>query len=360
MQNLLLEPYKLHDFQLQNRIVMAPLTRRRAENPDLSAGEMTALYYAQRSSTGLLISEGSQISPEAYGYTHSPGCYTDRQIAGWEKVTNAVHKKGGTIFLQLWHVGPFSHPLLQPGNRPPLASSEIKPSGEVLTPEGHKPYETARAMTKEDIFRTVNDFGKAARNAMAAGFDGVEIHGAHAYIIDQFIMDGTNKRTDEFGVSVENRSKLLFMVVEEVLKRLPKERVGLRLSPRAVRPGMEDSNPENTYGFIIKRLNDYQLCYLHLSEMLTPEERLKHPEKSFIPFYREIYNGVLISCGGHTLESANSMLAKNEADLIAFGKPMISNPDLAKRFRTGAPLAEPDKETFYHGGAKGYVDYPFV
>ncbi len=357
MQNLLLEPYALKGLRLQNRMVMAPMTRRRAGNHDLAADDMTALYYAQRATTGLLISEGSQISPEAYGYTDSPGCYTERQIEGWKKVTSAVHAKGGTIFLQLWHVGPFSHPLLQPGKRPPLAASEIKPSDEVLTPEGHKPYETARAMTKEDIFRTVKDFSKAARNAMAAGFDGVEIHGAHAYIIDQFIMDGTNKRTDEFGGTVENRSKFLFMIVEEILKYLPKEKIGLRLSPKAVRPGMEDSKPEVAYGYIIRRLNDYQLCYLHLSEMLTPEERLKHPGKSFIPFYREIYNGVLISCGGHSLESANSMLAKNEADLIAFGKPLISNPDLAGRFRTGAALIEPDKETFYHGGAKGYVDY---
>jgi N-ethylmaleimide reductase len=358
MESPLLEPYQLHNLKLQNRMVMAPMTRRRAENPDLAADDMTALYYAQRASTGLLISEGSQISPEAYGYTHSPGCYTEKQVAGWKKVTNAVHEKGGTIFLQLWHVGPYSHPLLQPGNRPPVAASGVKPSGDVLTPEGRKPYETARAMTKDDILSTVKDFASAAKNAIAAGFDGVEIHGAHAYVIDQFIMDGTNKRTDEFGGAVENRSKFLFMVIEEIMKHLPKERVGLRLSPRAVRPGMEDSKPEVTYGQIIRKLNDYRLSYLHLSEMLTPDERLSHPEKSFVPFYREIYDGVLISCGGHTHESADRMLSRGEADLIAFGKPMISNPDLAERFRTGAPLTQPDKETFYHGGAKGYVDYP--
>jgi N-ethylmaleimide reductase len=358
MNNPLLEPYQLHNLKLQNRMVMAPMTRRRAENPGLAADEMTALYYAQRASTGLLVSEGSQISPEAYGYTHSPGCYTQAQIDGWKKVTNAVHDKGGVIFLQLWHVGPYSHPLLQPGKRRPLAASEVKPSGDVLTPEGHKPYEAARAMTKEDILRTVQDFAGAAKNAIAAGFDGVEIHGAHAYVIDQFIMDGTNKRTDEFGGAIENRSKFLFMIIEEILRHLPAERVGLRLSPRAVRPGMEDSKPEVTYGQIIRKLNDYQLSYLHLSEMLTPEERLSHPEKSFVPFYREIYDGVLISCGGHSLESANRMLTRGEADLIAFGKPMISNPDLAERFKTGAPLTPPDKETFYHGGAKGYVDYP--
>ncbi len=357
MNHMLLEPYKLQNHNLQNRIAMAPMTRRRAENPDLAADDMTALYYVQRASTGLLITEGSQISPEAYGYTYSPGCYSEAQIEGWRKVTDAVHLVGGKIFMQLWHVGPFSHPDLQPGNQKPLAASPVKPSGEVLTYVGHKPYEEAREMTIEEIYKTVRDFGNAAKNAITAGFDGVEIHGAHAYIIDQFIMDGTNQRTDEFGGSIENRSKFLFLVIDEILKYLPKEKVGLRLSPRAVRPEMADSNPEKTYGYIIEKLNDYGLCYLHLSEFFSPEDRLNFPERSFIPYYRKIYNGTLISCGGHTLESANRMLELNEADLIAFGKPLISNPDLAKRFGVGAPLAEPDKSTFYHGGAKGYVDY---
>lgn len=359
MNNLLLQPFQLNNISLKNKMVMAPMTRRRAENPDLAADEMTALYYSQRSSTGLLISEGSQISPEAYGYTNSPGCYSDPQIAGWRKVTKAVHEKGGKIFLQLWHVGPFSHPSLQPGNQKPLAASPVKPSGEVLTPDGHKPYETSREMTTEEVYKTVKDFGNGAKNAIAAGFDGVEIHGAHGYIVDQFIMDGTNKRKDEYGGSIENRAKFLFLILDEILKYLPKEKVGLRLSPRAVRPEMSDSTPEKTYGYIIEKLNDYGLCYLHLSEFFSPEERVKHPEKSFIPFYRKIYNGTLISCGGHSLESANRMLDRNEADLIAFGKPLISNPDLAERFKSGAPLTEADKNSFYHGGKKGYVDYPF-
>jgi N-ethylmaleimide reductase len=358
MNHALLEPFKLQHTNLQNRMAMAPMTRRRAENPELAADGMTALYYVQRSSTGLLITEGSQISPEAYGYTYSPGCYSEAQINGWKNVTDAVHQVGGKIFMQLWHVGPFSHPDLQPGNQKPLAASPVRPSGEVLTYSGHKLYEEAREMTIDEIYKTVADFGNAAENAMTAGFDGVEIHGAHAYIIDQFIMDGTNKRTDEFGGSIENRAKFLFLIIDEILKHLPKENVGLRLSPREVRPGMSDSNPEKTYGYIVEKLNDYGLCYLHLSEFISPEDRLNYPERSFIPYYRKIYNGTLISCGGHSLGSANRMLERNEADMIAFGKPLISNPDLAKRFGVGAPLTEPDKSTFYHGGAKGYVDYP--
>jgi N-ethylmaleimide reductase len=355
---MLFTTYDLKGTPLKNRVVMAPLTRRRAEEPELAANDLIAEYYVQRASAGLIISEGSQISEEAYGYSGSPGCFTDVQIAGWKKVTKAVHENGGTIFLQLWHVGPFSHRLLQPNNKLPLAPSTVRPPGQVLTPEGRLDFEAPRSMTVEEILKTAADFEKAARYAIIAGFDGVEIHGAHAYIIDQFIMDGTNKRTDEFGGSIENRARFLFMVIEEILKYVPPEKVGLRLSPKGYRPGLSDSDPEETYGYIIKKLNDYHLAYLHLSEMMLPEERLRHPEKSFVPFYRKLYKGTLLSCGGHTRESGERMLKNREADLIVFGKPFISNPDLVERMKIGAPLAEADNETFYHGGAKGYVDYP--
>ncbi len=343
---------------LANRIVMAPLTRRRAGEPDLVANQLIAEYYKQRASAGLIVAEGSQISPEGYGFTGSPGCYSEAQVAGWRTVTDAVHQKGGKIFLQLWHVGPWSHRLLQPEGKAPLAASKVRPRGEVLTPEGRLPYEYARAMTVDEIRYTVRDFGRAAKNAMLAGFDGVEIHGAHAYMIDQFIMDGTNKRGDAYGGPVENRARLLFEVIEEVLKHVPAGKTGLRLSPKAVKPGMADSKPETTYGWIVDRLNEFSLAYLHISEMMTPEERLQHTVQSIVPFYREIYKGVLISCGGHGLESAKKMIDAGHADLIACGKPFISNPDLVTRLRSGAPLAEPDKETFYHGGPKGYTDYP--
>ncbi len=351
-------PYPLGDLQISNRVVMAPLTRRRADPGTLAANDLIAKYYRQRATAGLIIAEGSQISPEGYGFTGSPGCYSEAQINGWKKATTAVHEAGGKIFLQLWHVGPSSHRLLQPGGRAPLAASSVKPEGEVLTPEGRLPYEASRPMTKDDISKTIADFGQAAKNALRAGFDGVEIHGAHAYVIDQFTMDGTNKRDDEFGGSIENRARFLFLVVEEVLKQTPAGRVGIRLSPRAVKPGMADSQPEKTYGYIIRKLNDYKLAYLHISEMMTPEQRLETPGRSVIPYYRKIYRGTLVSCGGHGHESARRMLDAGEADLVAFGKPFISNPDLVARLRASAPLALPDTETFYHGGPKGYIDYP--
>lgn len=358
MSSSLFQPFSLQGLQLQNRVVMAPMTRRRAENPQLAADELTARYYRQRASAGVIISEGSQISPYGYGYTHSPGCYTQEHIEGWKKVTHAVHQEGGKIFIQLWHVGPFSHSLLQPDNQAPLAASVIKPEGEVLTSQGRKPYEPSRAMTREDIRRTIKEFGRAAQNAIQAGFDGVEIHGAHAYVIDQFIMDGLNKRTDEFGGTIENRSRFLFLIIEEILKHIPSHKTGLRLSPKPFKPGMTDSAPEQTYGYIINKLNDYHLAYLHISEMISPEDRLRKSLESIVPYYRKIYNGNIISCGGHSLESALTMLEKDQADLIAFGKPFISNPDLVNRLRHKAPLLLPDKSTFYHGGEKGYVDYP--
>ena len=360
MNSILFLPYKINGLNLANRIIMAPLTRRRADNAALAADEVVALYYAQRATAGLIIAEGSQISPQAYGYTGSPGCYTEKQMEGWKKVTKAVHAAGGKIFLQLWHVGPFSHRLLQPEGKAPVSASPVLPDGEVLTPEGRLSYEFSREMSIEEIHQTVSDFSRAARNAIIAGFDGVEIHGAHAYVIDQFIMDSTNKRTDKFGGSKENRARFLFMIIEAILNQIPSSKVGLRLSPRSVKKGMEDSKPEETYGYIVRQLNEYALAYLHISEMMTPEERLENPENSIVPFYRDIYNGTIISCGGHTKRSALELLENQHADLIAFGKPYISNPDLAERLKHDTPLTNWDKNTFYHGGKKGYIDYPLL
>jgi len=356
--NKLFEPFSLTGLLLKNRIVMAPMTRRRAENDEFAPDEMTVLYYNQRSSAGLIVTEGSQISPEGYGYSFTPGCYSPSQIAGWKKVTNAVHENGGKIFLQIWHVGRLSHPLLQPGGKLPLAPSSIKPQGQVLTAEGHKDFETPKEMTQDEIHKTIRDFGQAAKNAKEAGFDGVEIHGAHGYLVDIFILDGTNKRKDEFGGSIQNRAKFLFLIIEEIRKHLEPGQIGLRLSPKSHRPDARDSNPEKTFGYIVEKLNDYHLAYLHLSEMISAETRQSSDFKSIVPFYRNLCKVTLISCGGHSLETAESMLENNEADLIAFGKPFISNPDLVERLKSGSPLAEPDKATFYHGGAKGYVDYP--
>lgn len=351
-------PYQMGNINLPNRIVMAPLTRRRAENPELAPNALMAEYYRQRASAGLIISEGSQVSAMGYGYTHTPGIYTEQQVEGWKKVTAAVHAAGGRIFIQLWHVGALSHPHLLPQGVAPLSASAIKPHGEVLTPLGHQAYEKSVPMTIEQIRQTINDFGQAAHNAMKAGFDGVEIHGAHGYLIDQFIMDGTNERTDDYGGSISNRARLLFEILEAVLREVPEGKTGIRLSPKRVRPGMSDSQPLKTYGYIIDKLNDYPLAFLHLSEMLSPEERLADQGKSFMPQYRGIYQGTLISCGGHSQESAEQMLQEGLADLIAFGKPFISNPDLAERLQNRYPLQDWDKDTFYHGAEKGYTDYP--
>jgi N-ethylmaleimide reductase len=358
MINKLLEPCNLKGMQISNRIVMAPLTRLRADLETLAANEMMALYYHQRASAGIIIAEGSQISPQGYGYMGSPGCYTSSQVNGWRKVTEAVHKAGGKIFLQLWHVGPFSHSLLQPGGNAPLSASPVLPPGEVRTPEGTLPYELSRTMTHAEILQTVQDFAKAAQNAIIAGFDGVEVHGAHGYLIDQFIKDGTNKRTDEFGGSVENRSRFLFLILDEIFRTIPAVKVGLRLSPGIVKKVMSDSSPADTYGHIISRLNDYNLTYLHISEFFTPEERLIDPSVSLMPYFRKIYRGTMISCGGHSFESGDKLLRNEEADLIAFGKPFISNPDLVERLRHNLPLSAWDTATFYSGGPHGYVDYP--
>lgn len=340
-------------------MVIAPMTRRRAENENLAPDEMTALYYTQRASAGLIITEGSQISPQAYGYTFTPGCYSEEQIEGWKKVTKAVHEKGGKIFLQVWHVGPYSHPLLQAGGHLPVSASDIRPEGQVLTQEGHKEYVAPRPMTIDEIYQTADDFGNAAINAKEAGFDGIEIHGAHGYLIDQFIKDGTNKRDDEFGGSIENRAKFLFLIIDKVTKAWSAERTGLRLSPGLNRPGAGDSNPEKTYGYIVKKLNDYNLAFLHISEFGGADFR-EHPEESVLPIYRKQYKGTLISCGSYTRETAIRAVENESADLIAFGKPFISNPDLVERFKKNVSLNKPDKATFYHGGSKGYTDYPFL
>lgn len=272
MSASLFEPFLLNkDLTLSNRIVMAPLTRRGAENDALAATDLISLYYEQRSSAGLIISEGSQISPYAYGYSGTPGCYTKAQVEAWQKVTSRVHDAGGRIFLQLWHVGPFSHRLLQPQGLAPLSASVVTPEGEVLTPKGRLPYESSRSMSDKEIKETVLDFGNAAKNALRAGFDGVEIHGAHAYLIDQFIMDGTNQRKDGFGGTIENRSRLLFMILAEVMRQVPVERVGLRLSPKSFKASMSDSSEKETYGHIVKNLNKYNLAYLHISEKMPPK-----------------------------------------------------------------------------------------
>jgi N-ethylmaleimide reductase len=359
---LLLQPKSMGNFQLRNRVIMAPLTRRRATLNHIPTNMMTE-YYSQRASAGLIIAEATNISEQAVGYMNSPGIYTEEQVNAWQPITKAVQKKGGLIFLQLWHVGRVSHPLLQPGGGLPVAPSAIKPIGEVLTPEGHKNHETPRALETEEIPGIVNDYKKAALNAISAGFDGVEIHSANGYLPDQFLHDGSNQRSDHYGGSIENRSRFVLEIVNECCKTIGSDKVGIRLSPNGNYKDVFDSDPVALYDYLINELNRFDLAYLHIMESyspLVPAEKYVNYLKVVTPHYRKIYKGNLITNVKFDYESGNKIIKEGNADMVAFGKAFISNPDLVERFEKGAPLSPWDESTFYHGGEKGYIDYPFM
>lgn len=355
----LLTPYQLSSYQLKNRLVMAPLTRRRAGEGNVSV-DMMATYYAQRASAGLIIAEASQISLQGIGYMNTPGIHTLEQVEGWKKITQAVHKNDGLIFLQLWHVGRVSHSLLQPDQQLPVAPSAINPEGELSTPKGKKPTETPRALELDEISGIVEDYRKAAQNAKEAGFDGVEIHAANSYLIDQFLHESSNKRNDKYGGSIENRARFLFEVLEAVNSVWGSDKVGIRLAPSGTRFGMNDSDPAGLFGYVVQKLNDYNLAYLHLIEPLLPLDDYPHFIREVAKHFRPVYKGTLIACGGFTQEKGNQYIREGWADLIAFGKLFIANPDLPKRFELNAPLNQPDADTFYTSGEKGYIDYPFL
>lgn len=341
-------------YTLRNRIVMAPMTRSRAvENG--CANDLMAEYYAQRATAGLIISEASQISPMAIGYPCTPGIYTNEQIKSWEKVTNAVHKQGGLIFLQLWHVGRISHSSFLEGNLP-VAPSAIKPSGEHFTFDGMKPYEIPKALSIYEIKEIVQEYAQAAQNAIAAGFDGVEIHGANGYLIDQFLKDGTNKRNDEYGGTIENRSKFLFEILKAVSNAIGHDKTALRLSPSGTFNDMSDSNPQEHFKYICKKLNDYDLAYLHIMDAL--EGDIRHGANVVeLKYLRDAYNGVLITNGGYDKDRGNQTIENHLADAVAYGVLFISNPDLPQRFKINAPLNGVDPKVFYTQDAKGYTDY---
>ncbi|WP_019499204.1 alkene reductase [Pseudanabaena sp. PCC 6802] len=352
----LFSPIQIGTYNLPNRIVMAPLTRMRA-----SAGNvptvMNATYYEQRSSAGLIITEATQVSPQGMGYAGTPGIHSQAQIEGWRLVTDAVHARGGRIFLQLGHVGRISHPSLQPDGALPVAPSEIAAQGEAVTYEGMKPFIVPRALETEEISGIVNQFRQGAKNALEVGFDGVEIHGASGYLLDQFLRDGTNKRADKYGGSIENRARLHLEVTEALVDVWGSDRVGMRLSPSSTFNSMSDSNPKDTFSYLVEALNRFNLAYLHLIE--ADEADVRHggtpiPTK----YFRPLYKGTLMVNGGYTLASGNAAIANGDADLVAFGKAYIANPDLPERFRLGAPLNLPDEATFYGGGEAGYTDYP--
>jgi N-ethylmaleimide reductase len=352
----LFTPIQLGPYTLPNRIVMAPLTRNRAGARNVP-GRLNALYYAQRASAGLIISEASQVSPQGLGYPGTPGIYSPEQVEGWKLVTDAVHQQGGRIFLQLWHVGRISHPDLQPEGALPVAPSALAPQGEAATYEGMKPFVTPRALETYEIPDIIEQYRKGAENALAAGFDGVEIHGANGYLLDQFLRDGTNQRTDVYGGSIENRSRLLLEVTEAVVGVWGSAHVGVRLSPSGTFNNMSDSDPKATFGYVIEQLNRFGLAYLHLREPDAVD--IRHggtPLPS--SYFRPIYKGTLMVNTDYTLETGNQAIATGHADLVAYGVLFIANPDLPERFRLGVPLNQPDPSTFYGGGEKGYIDYP--
>eukprot|EP00871_Galdieria_phlegrea_P002834 jgi/Galph1/3551/GphlegSOOS_G2185.1 len=356
----LLEPFDLHGLKLKNRMIMAPLTRNRAGNRFVPR-ELNALYYAQRTSMGLIVTEATQISQQGMGYPDTPGIYTDEQIEGWKLATEAVHQRGGLIFLQLWHVGRVSHPSFQPNGDLPVAPSAIAPEGQTLTYDGVKPFVTPRALETEEIQNIVEDYRKAAENAKKAGFDGIEIHSANGYLLHEFLEDGSNKRTDHYGGSIENRTRIVFKVLEAVCKVWPSTRVGIRLSPDTEFMSMSDSNRPALYRYLVQELNRFELAYLHLIEpRIKGNVDVEKQSELTVEFFRPIYKGVLITAGGYTKETGEKRLEDNVADLVAYGRLVIANPDLPRRFEKGAPLNQYDRSTFYGGTEKGYTDYPFM
>ena len=348
----LFDPIKIGSVELKNRMVMAPLTRSRA-SAGFVPGPLAPLYYAQRASAGLIISEATQISQEGQGYFDTPGIYNEEQAAGWRKVTEAVHEKQGRIFLQLWHVGRISHSSFQPNGKMPVAPSALAASGEVRTAGGEKvPYETPHALTLDEIQAIIAQYGKAAELAKEAGFDGVEVHAANSYLIDQFLRDGVNHRTDEYGGSVQNRARFLLEATMAVVDVWGGGRVGVRLSPRPETENLKDSDPMQTFGYAADALNRFGLAYLHTREPLVTDG------SEITPRLRSIFHGPLIINQQFTKETAEAAIESGAADLVAFGVPYIANPDLVERFRVNAPLNEPDRATFYGGSEKGYTDYP--
>ncbi|MBK5355788.1 alkene reductase [Pseudomonas sp. TH41] len=347
----LLAPVRVGAMTLQNRAVMAPLTRSRAGEGDCATA-LIAEYYRQRATAGLIITEASQISAQGKGYPRTPGIFTENQIAGWKLVTDAVHSENGRIFLQIWHVGRLSHRVVQVDDQLPVAPSAIKAEGDIFTVSGLKTLEAPRALLLEEIPGVVDDFRQAAENAKLAGFDGVEIHAANGYLIDQFLRDGSNTRTDAYGGSVENRARFLKEVVEAVIPVFGADRVGVRLSPIFDGFSMSDSNPVATFGHTASMLGQYGLAYLHVMQ-------LGQGDFDFLELKR-LFGGTYIANGGYDADRAAAAIVSEKADLVSFGTLFLANPDLLERFLLNAPLSEADKETFYQGEERGYTDYPVL
>ncbi|MEA5463902.1 alkene reductase [Leptothoe sp. PORK10 BA2] len=351
----LFSPFKLGAIHLPNRIVMAPMTRLRALGS--VPQPLMATYYAQRATAGLIVTECTMVSPLSNGYINCPGIYAPEQIAGWQQVTDAVHQAGGRIFLQLWHCGRLSHPAMLEGQQP-IAPSAIAATGELHTPVGKVAMPIPRALETDEIPDIVEQFRIGAENAKTAGFDGVELHGAFGYLIDQFLQDGSNQRTDDYGGSVENRARFLLDVVAAVTSVWGADRVGIKLSPSNTFHDILDSNPKATFSYVLQALNPLGLAYVHLMEPNEMDLQTRDVLNPVLSLFRPDYLGTVIANCNYTQATANAAVAQGEADLVSFGKLFISNPDLPKRFRTNASLSDPDPSKFYSSGAEGYIDYP--
>ena len=356
----LFSPAKIGPYQLSHRVVMAPLTRMRSDPGDLPS-DLMIKYYSQRASMGgMIISEATPVSIRGYGYAGAPGIYSDSQIVGWRRVTDVVHAKGGRIFLQLWHVGRQSHVDLQPNGDAPVAPSAIAAEGYAYTKQGEVPFSMPRALALEEIPGVIEEFRAGAERALRAGFDGVEIHGANGYLPDQFLQDGTNKRTDEYGGPIENRARFLLELTQAAISVWGADRVGVRIAPSGTYGSMSDSNPAATFGYIVAELDRLGIAYLHVVEPRIKgiEEIAKGQAPIAAQHLRQKFSRTLVAAGGFTGESAGAIVAAGDADLVAFGRHFIANPDLPERLRRNLPLNRYDRSTFYGGDGRGYIDYP--
>ena len=357
MTEALFSKFTAGGIAMSNRIVMAPLTRNRADDEDGTVSDLHVEYYRQRAGAGLIITEATQISPEGKGYIQTPGIHTEAQAAAWKRVTDAVHEAGGKIVVQLWHVGRISHTSLQPDGQAPVAPSAIAAGVQTFTQNGFEDTSEPRALTEAEIRATVEDYRKAAALAIKAGFDGVEVHGANGYLIDQFLKTGANQRDDAYGGTIENRARFLFEVLDAVTDEIGGDRTGLRLSPFSPANGIDDADPQADFEYVVPKLNAYGLAFLHMIEGATGGPR-ELEEGHSIDALRKLFEGAYMGNNGYDREMAIAAVDDGKADLVAFGRPFIANPDLVERLRRNASLNEGDQSTFYGGGAEGLIDYP--
>jgi N-ethylmaleimide reductase len=356
----LFTPITIGNKQLKNRIVMSPMTRNRAHNEANAPTELHAEYYSQRASAGLIVSEGSQVSQQGMGYIDTAGIYNNEQIAGWKKVLAKVHEKGGVMYNQLWHVGRVSHTWFHNGDAP-VSSSAKNADSKAFTPDGFVPTSTPRALTTDEVRDVIDEFRQGARNAIDAGFDGVEFHGANGYLIEQFLHDSINDRTDKYGGSIENRARFLFELLDAVIGEVGSERTSLRLSPSNLSNTDNDSQSKALYEYVIRKLNDeYDLAILELVEPRGDLSENSQLAQNVLDYYGPFYDGVLMTNANYDRDSAIKVVEQDKADMVSFARLFLANPDLPERFAQDAELNEPDRKTFYGGGAEGYTDYPFL